>query len=339
MRIFVDAMGGDYAPQAPVEGAVEALRRYPNIEITLAGDLEQVEPLLKDCDDVRGRITLLHAPEVITNHESPVMGVRTKKNSATVQGMLQLKEKQADGFVSAGSTGAVLAGGMFRLGRIEGVERPALAPLLPTAKGPVLLIDCGANAECTPEYLLQFAYMGSFYARRMMGLTQPRVGLLNIGAEETKGGTLQHETYKLLKKASDEGRINFVGNVEGSTMLFGGVDVVVSDGFSGNIVLKTAEGVAKWLFTELKEVFMMNTKNKLAAAVIKKDVKGIAKKIDSNEVGGTAFGISKPVIKAHGSSGDEAFFAAIRQAKAFAEADIVGDIEKNIDYMKISEEA
>ena len=203
-----------------------------------------------------------------------------------------------------------------------------------------MLIDCGANAECTPEYLLQFAYMGSFYARRMMGLTQPRVGLLNIGAEETKGGALQHETYKLLKKASEEGRINFVGNVEGSTMLLGGVDVVVSDGFSGNIVLKTAEGVAKWLFTELKEVFMMSTKNKLAAAVIKGDVKGIAKKIDPNEVGGTAFlGISKPVIKAHGSSGDEAFFAAIRQAMAFAEADIVSDIENNIDYMKISEEA
>lgn len=174
----------------------------------------------------------------------------------------------------------------------------------------------------------------------MMGLIQPRVGLLNIGAEETKGGELQHEAYKLLKKASEEGRINFIGNVEGSTMLLGGVDVVVSDGFSGNIVLKTAEGVAKWLFTELKEVFMMSTKNKLAAAVIKGDVKGIAKKIDPNEVGGTAFlGISKPVIKAHGSSGDEAFFAAIRQAMAFAEADIVSDIENNIDYMKISEEA
>ena len=150
MRIFVDAMGGDFAPQAPVEGAVEALRRYPNIEITLAGDLKQVEPLLKECDDVRGRITLLDAPEVITNHESPVMGVRTKKNSATVQGMLQLKEKQADGFVSAGSTGAVLAGGMFRLGRIEGVERPALAPLLPNGKGYFLLIECGENVDCKP---------------------------------------------------------------------------------------------------------------------------------------------------------------------------------------------
>ena len=200
-------------------------------------------------------------------------------------------------------------------------------------------IDCGANAECTVEYLLQFAYMGSFYARRMMGLSDPRVGLLNIGVEPTKGGALQHESYKLLTKAKEDGRINFVGNVEASTMLLGGVDVVVTDGFSGNIALKTAEGVAKWLFGELKGVFMSSTKNKLAAAVVKKDVKGIAKRIDPNEVGGTAFlGISKPVIKAHGSSGDEAFFAAIRQAMAFAEADIVGDIEKNIDYMKISEE-
>lgn len=173
-----------------------------------------------------------------------------------------------------------------------------------------------------------------------MEIENPRVGLLNIGVEETKGGVLQHNTYKLLKAAHEQGRINFVGNVEASTMFLGGVDVVVSDGFSGNIALKTAEGVAKWLFGELKGVFTMSTKNKLAAAVVKKDVKGIKKKLDPNEVGGTALlGISKPVIKAHGSSGDEAFFAAIRQAKAFAESGMINDIVENIDYMRISEEA
>ena len=204
----------------------------------------------------------------------------------------------------------------------------------------LMLIDCGANAECTPEYLLQFGYMGSFYAKRIMNIDNPRVGLLNIGVEETKGGELQHETYKLLKAANDAGRINFVGNVEASTMLLGGVDVVVADGFSGNIALKTAEGVAKWLFTEIKGVLKKSPKNMLAAAMIKKDIKGVAKRMDPNEVGGTALlGISKPVIKAHGSSGDEAFFAAIRQAMNFAASGMIDDIVKNVEYMRISEEA
>lgn len=251
-----------------------------------------------------------------------------------------VKNGEGDAMVSAGSTGALLTGATLIVKRVRGVRRAAMAPVLPSRENGLMLIDCGANAECTPEYLLQFAYMGSFYAKRVMHIENPRVGLLNIGVEETKGGSLQHDTYKLLTEAAAQGRLNFVGNVEASTMLFGGVDVLVADGFSGNIVLKTAEGVAKWLFTELKDVFKSNAKNMLAAALVKKDVKGISNKIDPNLVGGTALlGISKPVIKAHGSSGDEAFFAAIRQAKAFAEADIVGDIVRNIDYMKISEEA
>ena len=336
MRIIIDAMGGDNAPEATVKGAVYARDRL-GVELVLVGRKEEIEKYLGE--DVSG-ISIVDARDVITMEDDPSTATRRKKDASMTVALNMLKNGEGDAMVSAGSTGALLTGATLIVKRIKGVRRAAMAPVLPSRENGIMLIDCGANAECTPEYLLQFAYMGSFYARRMMGLTQPRVGLLNIGAEETKGGALQHETYKLLKKASEEGRINFVGNVEGSTMLFGGVDVVVSDGFSGNIVLKTAEGVAKWLFTELKELFMMNTKNKLAAAVIKKDVKGIARKIDSNEVGGTALlGISRPVIKAHGSSGDEAFFAAIRQAKAFAEADIVGDIEKNIDYMKISEEA
>ncbi len=336
MKIIVDAMGGDNAPEATVKGSVYARDRL-GVELVLVGRREEIE---KHLGGDRNGISIVDAREVITMEDDPSTATRRKKDASMTVALNLLKNGEGDAVVSAGSTGALLTGATLIVKRIKGIRRAAMAPMLPSRENGIILIDCGANVDCTPEYLLQFAYMGSYYANRMMGLTQPRVGLLNIGTEETKGGQLQHESYKLLKKASGEGRINFVGNVEASTMLFGGVDVVVSDGFSGNIALKTAEGVAKWLFTELKGMFMMSTKNKLAAAAIKKDVKGIAKRMDSNEVGGTAFlGISKPVIKAHGSSGDEAFFAAIRQAKAFAEAGIVEDIEKNVDYMKISEEA
>lgn len=250
-----------------------------------------------------------------------------------------LKNGEGDAVVSAGSTGALLTGATLTVKRIKGIRRAAMAPVLPNSDKGMLLIDCGANAECTPEYLLQFAYMGSFYAKRLLDIDKPRVGLLNIGAEETKGGTLQRNTYALLTEAGAEGRINFVGNVEASTMFAGGVDVIVADGFSGNIVLKTAEGVAKWLFTEIKGVLTQSVKNKLAAAVIKDDVKGIKKRIDPNEVGGTALlGISKPVIKAHGSSDASAIFAAVRQAMVFAGSGLIEDITANIEYMRISEE-
>ena len=335
MKIIVDAMGGDNAPEAIVKGSVYARDRL-GAELVLVGRQEEIEKYL---GEDRHGIEIVDAREVVSMEDDPSTATRRKKDSSMTVALNLLKNGGGDAMVSAGSTGALLTGATLIVKRVKGVRRAAMAPVLPSSENGIMLIDCGANAECTPEYLLQFAYMGSFYARRMMGLSDPRVGLLNIGVEPTKGGALQHESYKLLTKAKEDGRINFVGNVEASTMLLGGVDVVVTDGFSGNIALKTAEGVAKWLFGELKGVFMSSTKNKLAAAVVKKDVKGIAKRIDPNEVGGTAFlGISKPVIKAHGSSGDEAFFAAIREAMAFAEADIVGDIEKNIDYMKISEE-
>ena len=337
MKIIVDAMGGDNAPEAIVRGAVFARDRL-GVELILVGRTEDIENCLKGVD--RKGISIVDAPEVITMHDDPSTAVRRKKNSSMAVALNMLRDGYGDAVVSAGSTGALLTGATLTVKRIRGVRRAAMAPVMPSGENGLMLIDCGANAECTPEYLLQFAYMGSFYAKRLMEIENPRVGLLNIGVEETKGGALQHNTYKLLKNAHEQGRINFVGNVEASTMFLGGVDVVVSDGFSGNIALKTAEGVAKWLFGELKGVFTMSTKNKLAAAVVKKDVKGIKKKLDPNEVGGTALlGISKPVIKAHGSSGDEAFFAAIRQAMAFAESGMINDIVENIDYMRISEEA
>ncbi len=337
MKIIVDAMGGDNAPEAIVKGAVYARDRL-GVEICLVGRTEDIERCLDGVD--RSGISIVDAPEIITMEDDPSTAVRRKKNSSMAIALNLLKNGEGDAMVSAGSTGALLTGATLIVKRVHGVRRAAMAPVFPSRENGLMLIDCGANAECTPEYLLQFGYMGSFYAKRIMNIDNPRVGLLNIGVEETKGGTLQHETYKLLRQAEEAGRINFVGNVEASTMLMGGVDVVVADGFSGNIALKTAEGVAKWLFTELKDVFKMSAKNMLAAAVVKKDVKGLAKKIDPNEVGGTALlGISKPVIKAHGSSGDEAFFAAIRQAKSFAESGLINDIAENVEYMRISEEA
>ena len=327
MRIFVDAMGGDYAPQAPVEGAVEALRRYPNIEITLAGDLEQVEPLLKDCDDVRGRIALLHAPEVITNHESPVMGVRTKKNSATVQGMLQLKEKQADGFVSAGSTGAVLAGGMFRLGRIKGVERPALAPLLPNGKGYFLLIDCGANVDCKPEYLQQFGVMGDAYMKGVMGLEKPRVGLINIGAESEKGNALVKAVYPLMEQAG----YHFIGNVEARDITGDQADVLVCDGFSGNLILKFMEGVSGTLMGMIKKELMADTRSKIGALISKPAFRRVKKAMDYTEVGGAPLlGVRGAVVKAHGSSNAHAFSCAIGQCVKMIDGHVVDIIEKGM---------
>ena len=327
MRIFVDAMGGDFAPQAPVEGAVEALRRYPNIEITLAGDLKQVEPLLKDCDDVRGRITLLDAPEVITNHESPVMGVRTKKNSATVQGMLQLKEKQADGFVSAGSTGAVLAGGMFRLGRIEGVERPALAPLLPNGKGYFLLIDCGANVDCKPEYLQQFGVMGDAYMKGVMGLKQPRVGLINIGAESEQGNALVKAVYPMMEQAS----YHFIGNVEARDITGDQADVLVCDGFSGNLILKFMEGVSGTLMGMIKKELMADTRSKIGALISKPAFKRVKKAMDYTEVGGAPLlGVQGAVVKAHGSSNAHAFSCAIGQCVKMIDGHVVEIIEKGM---------
>ena len=327
MRKFVDAMGGDFAPQAPVEGAVEALRRYPNIEIILAGDLKQVEPLLKGCDDVRGRITLLDAPEVITNHESPVMGVRTKKNSATVQGMLQLKEKQADGFVSAGSTGAVLAGGMFRLGRIEGVERPALAPFLPNGKGYFLLIDCGANVDCKPEYLQQFGVMGDAYMKGVMGLEQPRVGLINIGAESEKGNALVKAVYPMMEQSG----YHFIGNVEARDITGDQADVLVCDGFSGNLILKFMEGVSGTLMGMIKKELMADTRSKIGALISKPAFKRVKKAMDYTEVGGASLlGVQGAVVKAHGSSNAHAFYCAIGQCVKMIDGHVVDIIEKGM---------
>lgn len=336
MRIFLDAMGGDNAPQAPVEGALEALRLYPDLEISLAGDLPQLEPLLKDAGDVKDRISLVDAPEVITNDESPVMGVRTKKKSATVIGMLQLKEKQVDGFVSCGSTGAVLAGGMFRLGRIPGIERPALAPVLPTGTpNGALLIDCGANVDCRPQYLLQFGMMGSIYMERVIGVKNPRVGLINIGVETDKGNELVKTTYPLMEKAP----YNFVGNVEAREITNDAADVLVCDGFSGNLILKFMEGVAKSLLGIIKKELMADPVSKFGALLSKGAFKRVKKDMDYSEVGGAPLlGVQGAVVKGHGSSNGHAVCCAIKQCRKIIEGNVTGLIQEGLKGMLPEEE-
>ncbi len=336
MKIFVDAMGGDFAPQAPVEGAIEALRRYPQIEVVLAGVIPEIEKFLADCDDVRGRIELLDAPEVITNEESPVMGVRRKVNSATVKGMLALRDKQVDGFVSAGSTGAVLAGGMFRLGRIPGIERPALAPLMPNGKGHFLLIDCGANVDCKPEYLVQFGVMGDAYMRGVMGIETPRVGLVNIGAEAEKGNALVKATFPLMETAP----YHFVGNAEARDITGDVADVLVADGFSGNLILKFMEGLAGTLLGIIKKEIMGDFQSKIGGLLAKPAFRRVKKLMDYTEVGGAPLlGVQGAVVKAHGSSNAHAFSCAIGQLIKMIDGQVVQAIEAGVEKIAPKEDA
>ena len=337
MRIIVDAMGGDRAPQEIVKGAIRA-RKELSVDITLVGKIEEVRACLSGED--LADYELVDAREVILMEDDPSTATRRKKDSSMAVALRLLSEGKGDAVVSAGSTGALLTGATLTVKRIRGIRRAALAPILPAGEHGVMLIDCGANVECTAEYLLQFAYMGSYYAKKMMGCDQPRVGLLNVGTEDTKGGELQHQAFALLKEADEQGRIRFVGNIEGTGVFEGQADVVVTDGFTGNVLLKSTEGVIKYMMHALKDVFYKNTKNKLAAAVLKNDLAAMKKSMDVNEVGGTALiGISAPVIKAHGSSNAASFFATVRQAKAFVEAGVTEDIKANIEYMRIKSDS
>ena len=336
MRIIIDAMGGDNAPAEIVKGAVKAHREL-GVEVTLVGIEEQVRACLaaENCDD----ITVVNATELITMEDDPSTATRRKKDSSMAVALRMLKDGEGDAVVSAGSTGALLTGATLTVKRIHGIRRAALAPVLPMGEKGVMLIDCGANVECTAEYLLQFAYMGSFYAKKVMGCENARVGLLNVGTEDSKGGVLQHQAFALLRQAHEEGRINFIGNIEGTDVFSGKVDVVVTDGFTGNVLLKSIEGAVKMLMRSMKGIFYKNTANKLAAAVLKKDMYAFKKSMDVNEVGGTALiGISKPVIKAHGSSNAQSIFAAVRQAVTVVNSGIIEDIHANIDYMKLKSE-
>lgn len=337
MRIIVDAMGGDNAPAEIVKGAVEAIREF-GVSVTLVGREAEVKACLakEGTAGITEKITLVNATEVVAMEDDPTTVLRAKKDSSMSVALRLLKDGEGDACISAGSTGALLAGATLIVKRVNGIRRAALAPVLPNGGRGVMLIDCGANVDCTPEYLLQFAFMGAFYARNILGCASPRVGLLNIGAEETKGTDLQIETYKVLKEAHEKGNINFIGNVEARDVLFNTVDVVVTDGFSGNIMLKTIEGTGAFIMNNIKEIFTANRRSKVAAFAIKKRLGEFKKKVDPSEVGGTALlGISKPVIKAHGSSDARALKNAILQAINFVQADVTNEIIKNISHMTI----
>ncbi len=269
-------------------------------------------------------------------HDDPATAFKTKKDSSVTVGLNLVKSGEGDAFVSAGSTGALLSAGTLLVKRVRGIRRAAMAPILPTTTGKMVLIDCGANAECSVEYLVQFAYLGSFYASRALGLEHPRVGLLNIGAEDTKGDQLRIDTYRALREAGEAGHLNFVGNIEAKDAIKGGCDVLVADGFSGNVLLKTVEGMGSFLGREIKGMFLKNIRTKLAALLMKQGIAEFKEKLDPDTIGGTPFlGLTRPVIKAHGSSGARAIENAIYQAAKAAEGNIAADIESNIDWMRL----
>lgn len=338
MKIILDAMGGDNAPLAPVDGAIQAAEKL-GVEVVLTGSTEAIQSALEQLGRKELPQGVSHIPttQVITMEDNPARAFRDKKDSSMTVGLQMLKDGQADAFVSAGSTGALLSAATLMVKRIRGIRRAAMCPVVPTQAGGFVLIDCGATAECTPEYLLQYAHMGNFYAKRTLGLENPRVGILNNGAEESKGLALQQETYKLLQQAHDEGRLNFIGNVEGREAILGGVDVLVTDGFTGNIFMKTYEGGLLMFADFMKTMFKSSFASKLGYLTVKDHVAGFKKVFSPDEIGGTALvGISKPVIKAHGSSNAYAIYNAIIRAKEMAESDLIADITANVDHMRLS---
>lgn len=320
MKIAVDGMGGDNAPKEIIEGVYKALDKFPDLAVQLYGHQEKMQPFLKEHE----RLEIIHCEEVIEGTDDPVRAVRRKKDSSMVKMAQAVKEQRADACVSAGNTGALMAAGLFVVGRIDGVDRPALAPTLPTIDGQgFVMLDMGANAEARPEHLVQYAVMGSIYAEKVRGIQNPRVGLLNIGTEEKKGNDLTKAAFPLLKEAP----INFIGNVESRDLLNGAADVVVTDGFTGNMVLKTIEGTAMNVFSMIKKVFMSSAKTKVAAFLVKDEIGGLKGMLDYSEYGGAGlFGLKAPVIKAHGSSNSTALFNAIRQTRTMVEFDVTGTI-------------
>ncbi len=334
MKIIVDAMGGDNAPEEIVKGAVQAAKARPGLEIALVGREAEVRSAAGACGGLPGTVSVVNATEVVDMHDDPATAFKTKKDSSMTVGLTMLKNGEGDAFVSAGSTGALLSAGTLLVKRVRGIRRAAMAPLLPTAGKGLVLVDCGANAECTAEYLVQFAYLGSFYAAGALGLARPRVGLLNIGTEDSKGDALRQETYRLLREAGEAGHLNFIGNIEAKEAIKGGCDVVVADGFSGNVMLKTIEGVGSFMGKELKGMFLSSLKTKIAALLVKNGLAAFKERLDPDTIGGTPFlGLRKPVIKAHGSSKARAVENAVYQAAAAAEADLAGRIEENIGLM------
>ena len=340
MKIIVDAFGGDNATQQILLGCAQA-RESLGIDIVLAGDKARLEACAKELDLTQqlAKMEILPCGQLLTMEDEPTSVIREKSDSSMAVGLRALAQGQGDAFACAGYSGALVAGATTLVKRVRGIRRAALCPVIPTAAGQAVLIDCGANAECTPEYLLQFAYLGSFYAGRVLGLERPRVGLLNIGTEDSKGTDLQKAALALLRQAGADGHLNFIGNIEAKEAIKGGCDVIVTDGFSGNILLKTMEGVGSFAGHALGDIFRKNLLTKLAAAMVMPGLRAFKAQLDPNKVGGTAFiGISRPVIKAHGSSNAEAIDNAIGQARQVAESGIIGQIQENVHLMQVQPE-
>ncbi len=328
VNVAVDAMGGDNAPVQIVKGAVDAVNESKSVKVFLVGREDVIKAELAKYTYDENQIEVVHAEDVIETGEPPVMAIRKKKDSSIVKAMYMVKDGACDAFVSAGSTGAVLVGGQVIVGRIKGVERPPLAPLMPTTKGAVLLIDCGANVDARASHLVQFAKMGSIYMEYVMGVKNPRVGLVNIGAEEEKGNALVKETYPLLKECMD---INFVGNVEARDIPAGAVDVAVCEAFVGNVILKTYEGVGATLIKEVKAGMMTSLRSKIGALLVKPALKQTLKKFDVKEYGGAPMlGLKGLVVKTHGSSESVEVKNSILQCIAFKEQEISEKIKEKI---------
>ena len=334
MRILIDAMGGDHAPDAIVQGAIDAAKEF-GVQIVLVGRGETVLNSLRSLghDTLPEGIEIANADDVVDMHDDPATVVRKRKDSSMVVGLRMLAEGQGDAMISAGSTGALLSAATLVVKRVKGIRRAAFCPEIPTDKK-TLLIDCGANAECTPEFLVQFAFLGAAYARKVQGKDNPKVGLLNIGAEDTKGTPLQKEVYAILQKAADQGLINFVGNVESREVMMDAVDVVVADGFSGNILLKSIEGTASYMAGMMKAMFKKNLLTKLGALLCKDGIAAFKKRMDYREVGGTMLlGITKPVVKAHGSSDARAIRSAVKQAMEAVKGDLTPELQACMQQM------
>lgn len=332
IRIVLDAMGGDNAPKEMIKGAVAAIEKSPGMKVILTGDEAVIKKELEGYTYNKEQIEIVHTTEVIETAEPPVMAIRKKKDSSIVVGLKMVKEKQADAFVSAGSSGAILAGGQLIVGRIKGVERPPLAPLIPTEKGFALLIDCGANVDARPSHLVQFAKMGSIYMEHVMGVKDPKVGIVNIGAEEEKGNALVKETFPLLK-ACDE--IHFTGSIEAREIPHGQADVVVCEAFVGNVILKLYEGVGAVLVSKIKSGMMGSLRSKIGALLVKPALKATLKTFDSSEYGGAPLlGLNGLVVKTHGSSTAKEVCNSLLQCVTFKEQKINEKIKECIQAEK-----
>ena len=332
-KVVLDAMGGDHSPGEMVLGAVNAVKEKDNLFVYIVGPSDRIQAELDKCEYPKDQIEIVHASDEITCHDAPVQAIRGKKDSSMVVGLRMVREGKADGFVSAGNSGAVLVGGQVLVGKMKGIERAPLAPIVPTLKGVSLLVDCGANVDAKPSNLVQFAQMGSIYMENALKIERPTVGILNIGAEEEKGNALVKETYPLLKECKD---INFIGSVEARDFIYGAADVVVTEAFAGNVMLKTIEGVASGLFKLIKNSITATPVSTIGAALVKPQLKNVAKIFDATEYGGAPLlGLNGLVVKIHGNASHKEVKNALFQVEMFRSQDVNGKIrEQLLDVQK-----